>query len=142
MLLEEFTKLTGFQPTEDYYHTVIEPVYNRTTIEKKEWCKLWKAQNGIQKAYDALKEQAAGDYLRVLDLENKLRETNNQLERERKQFGEFLICQMAQADTKEMRKMAIEMMGKKGYYQFLLRYNVPLTEEDKNGILEILANEQ
>ena len=53
MLYSEFTKLAGFEVTEGYYHNVIEPEYNRSTLDKTEWVKLWKKDGGIQKAYDA-----------------------------------------------------------------------------------------
>jgi uncharacterized protein involved in exopolysaccharide biosynthesis len=80
MLISEFIDRTGFRPTEDYYHTVIEPEYNASDLEKDAWCKQWKKNGGIQKAYDALKEQAANEYANVLSLENevkKLKEMND-----------------------------------------------------------------
>ena len=80
MLISEFIDRTGFRPTEDYYHTVIEPEYNRSNLDKDAWCKQWKKNGGIQKAYDALKEQAANEYANVLSLENevkKLKEMND-----------------------------------------------------------------
>lgn len=80
MLISEFIDRTGFRPTDDYYHTVIEPEYNKSDLDKDAWCKQWKKQGGIQKAYDALKEQAANEYANVLSLENevkKLKELND-----------------------------------------------------------------
>lgn len=80
MLISEFIDRTGFRPTEDYYHTEIEPEYNRSNLDKDAWCKQWKKNGGIQKAYDALKEQAANEYANVLSLENevkKLKEMND-----------------------------------------------------------------
>ena len=53
MLYSEFTKLAGFEVKESYYHEVIEPEYNRSTLEKADWVKQWKKDGGIQKAYDA-----------------------------------------------------------------------------------------
>ena len=66
MTIQEFTDRTGFAPTESYYHSVIEPEYMASNIEKDAWCKQWKRNGGIQKAYDALREQAANDYAKVL----------------------------------------------------------------------------
>lgn len=80
MLISEFIDRTGFRPTEDYYHTVIEPEYEKSDLDKDVWCKQWKKNGGIQKAYDALKEQAANEYANVLSLENevkKLKEMND-----------------------------------------------------------------
>lgn len=79
MLISEFIDRTGFRPTEDYYHTVIEPEYNASDLEKDAWCKQWKKNGGIQKAYDALKEQAANEYANVLSLESKNRELNKMI---------------------------------------------------------------
>lgn len=53
MNIQEFTKLAGFQPTESYYHNVIEVEYMDSDIQDKaEWVKEWKKQGGIQRAYD------------------------------------------------------------------------------------------
>ena len=58
MMLEEFIKLTGFTPDQNYYTKVIEQEYMNSKLEKKEWCEQWLANGGIQKAYDAMKEKA------------------------------------------------------------------------------------
>lgn len=73
MMINEFVDLTGFKPTDDYYHTEIEPIYERSDMDKRDWCKQWKKNGGIQKAYDALREQAANDYAKVLSLENDVK---------------------------------------------------------------------
>lgn len=52
MLLSEFAKLTGFNPTPECYHDFIEPQYNGSTLQKDEWCKKWKKDHGIARAYD------------------------------------------------------------------------------------------
>ena len=58
MMLEEFIKLTGFTPDQDYYYLFIENEYMNSKLEKKEWCEQWLRNGGIQKAYDAMKEEA------------------------------------------------------------------------------------
>ena len=80
MLISEFIDRTGFRPTEDYYHTVIEPEYNASDLEKDAWCKQWKKNGGIQKSYDAMSKEAANEYCKVLSLEEevkKLKELND-----------------------------------------------------------------
>ena len=57
MMLEEFSKLTGFTPDKDYYTNVIEQEYMNSKLEKKEWCEQWLANGGIQKAYDYMKNE-------------------------------------------------------------------------------------
>lgn len=53
MLLQEFTNLTGFTPTADYFNRVIHPAYMESDLDKEAWCKQWKKKGGIQEAYDA-----------------------------------------------------------------------------------------
>lgn len=57
MMIEEFAKLTGFTPDNDYYTNVIEQEYMNSTLEKKEWCEQWLENGGIQKAYDYMKNE-------------------------------------------------------------------------------------
>ena len=54
MLYSEFTKLAGFEVKESYYHNVIEPEYDNSSLDKFEWVKQWKKDGGIQKAYEDL----------------------------------------------------------------------------------------
>ena len=56
-MIEEFIKLTGFTPDQDYYTNVIENEYMNSKLEKKEWCEQWLANGGIQKAYDYIKNE-------------------------------------------------------------------------------------
>ena len=46
MMINEFVDLTGFKPTDDYYHTEIEPIYERSDMDKRDWCKQWKKNGG------------------------------------------------------------------------------------------------
>lgn len=57
MMLEEFSKLTGFTPDQDYYTNVIEQEYMNSDMDKREWCKKWLKDGGIQKAYDYIKNE-------------------------------------------------------------------------------------
>ena len=57
MLLQEFTKLTGFTPTEEYFNGVIHPVYMVSSMDKVAWCKKWKRNGGVQTAYNAMTEE-------------------------------------------------------------------------------------
>lgn len=56
MLLEEFAKLTGFTPDQEYYHAYIEPEYLESDLDKISWCKQWVKNGGIQKVYNDLNE--------------------------------------------------------------------------------------
>ena len=52
MLQEEFEKRVNFKVSSECYHTLIEPEYNNSYLNKDTWCKQWKRKGGIQKAYD------------------------------------------------------------------------------------------
>ena len=56
MTLEEFSKLTGFKPDQEYYHAYIEPRYLESDLDKRDWCKQWVKKGGIQKVYNDLNE--------------------------------------------------------------------------------------
>ena len=56
MMLEEFAKLTGFKPDQEYYHAYIEPKYIESDLDKSDWCKQWVKKGGIQKTYNDLNE--------------------------------------------------------------------------------------
>lgn len=51
MLKSEFIERTNFQVTDECYHKFIEPEYNDSTLDKDEWCKQWKRNGGIARAY-------------------------------------------------------------------------------------------
>ena len=93
MMLEEFAKLTGFMPDNDYYVNVIEREYNNSVLDKREWCKKWIENGGIQKAYIAMKnerymykasyEQVVHGYRSLRDDYEKLLKEKNELLKER-----------------------------------------------------------
>lgn len=100
MMLEEFAKLTGFTPDQDYYVNVIEREYNCSVLEKREWCKKWLENGGIQKAYIAMKnerymykasyEQVVHGYRSLRDDYEKLLKEKNELLKERDEALEKL----------------------------------------------------
>ena len=79
MLIKEFIERTGFTPTDDYDHKEIEPEYNHSKLEKDDWCREWKKNGGIQKAYDAMCKDAANNHLRVKELESVIDENTQKL---------------------------------------------------------------
>lgn len=100
MMLEEFAKLTGFTPDPDYYVNVIEREYNNSVLDKREWCKKWLKDGGIQKAYIAMKnerymyqasyEQVVHGYRSLRDDYDKLLKDKNNLLKERDESLEKL----------------------------------------------------
>ena len=100
MMLEEFIKLTGFTPDQDYYLNVIEREYNNSVLDKREWCKKWLESGGIQKAYVAMRneryiykasyEQVVHGYRSLRDDYDKLLAEKNDLIKERDESLENL----------------------------------------------------
>lgn len=148
MLKTEFIERTGFKPTDDYYHTVIEPEYEKSDIDKDAWCKQWKKNGGIQKAYDAMCEEAANEYGRTLSLEADikiLKEERETLMQERREKIEervdmafFLIEQAQKWSASDLREKAIEMIGERAYIRYKLEHDMKLWEADRQLILENL----
>lgn len=93
MLLEEFSKLTGFTPGNDYYHAHIEPEYIESDLDKISWCKQWVKNGGIQKVYNDLNEvcdiyknsyeNTVNEYRSLRDDYDKLLKEKNDLLEER-----------------------------------------------------------
>lgn len=158
MLISEFIDRTGFRPTEDYYHTEIEPEYNNSNLDKDAWCKQWKKNGGIQKAYDAMCKQAANDYAQVLTLQSRVKELEehngklidecNQLNVAKENLDDlhaemiemtvFIIEQAEKYSSNELREKAIEMMGEREYIAFKINHDLNLWQADKNLIIELL----
>lgn len=162
MLISEFIDRTGFRPTEDYYHTVIEPEYNASDLEKDAWCKQWKKNGGIQKAYDALKEQAANEYANVLSLESKNRELNKMIAsmdedltkykelsetamsdlnaaQEREQSMMYELLEISEKySSAELREIVINAIGFKAYIAYKFEHDKCIWQLDRDKIIENL----
>ena len=105
MTLQEFTKLTGLNPTEDYYHTVIEPEYNRSTLEKQDWCAKWVANGGIQRAYDALKTELSDAQKFSAEEIKQLEEVVDKLQKENTELEDKIIeLNKSQEDVKKIKE--------------------------------------
>lgn len=162
MLISEFIDRTGFRPTEDYYHTVIEPEYNASDLDKDAWCKQWKKNGGIQKAYDALKEQAANEYANVLRLESKNRDLNKMVASmgedltkytelsetamsdlneayEREQSMMYELIEISEKySSAELRKIVINAIGFRAYIAYKFEHDMAIWQLDRDEIIENL----
>ena len=162
MLISEFIDRTGFRPTEDYYHTVIEPEYNASDLEKDAWCKQWKKNGGIQKAYDAIKEQAANEYANVLSLESKNRELSKMIAsmdedltkykelsetamsdlnaaQEREQSMMYELLEISEKySSAELREIVINAIGFKEYVSYKFEHDMAIWQLDRDKIIENL----
>lgn len=152
MLIKEFIDRTGFTPTDDYYHREIEPEYNRSNLDKDDWCKEWKKNGGIQKAYDALREEATENHLRVQELNELVDEKTQTLadyfktiqELEPKataydSMADFIMEQAEKWSASDLRMKAIEMLGPREYLRRKIERKVNLWTADRELLVELLT---
>ena len=132
MLLHEFIERTGFTPTEDYYHKEIEPEYNRSNLEKDDWCKEWKKNGGIQKAYDYMCREAANEHCMALSLK-----ADNKALKE--SMADFLIEQAEKWSASDLREKAIAMLGAREYLRRKIERKLTLWTADRELLVEILT---
>lgn len=158
MLQSEFEERVGFTVTSDCYHECIEPEYDASKLEKDEWCKQWKKDHGIQRAYSwmakrveelekSIKEMSQvfeDNVAKQLEIE-RLRAENdmisNCLDARNKQLSDlniFMIEQSNAYSSSELRAKAIKLMGAKEYLRYKLANNLSLWEADRNMLIDII----
>ena len=158
MTQQEFEQRVGFTVTVDCYHKCIEPEYNASKLEKDEWCKQWKKDHGIQRAYSwmakrveelekSIKEMSQvfeDNIAKQLEIE-RLRAENdtisNCLDARNKQLSDlniFMIEQSNAYSSSELRAKAIKLMGAKEYLRYKLANNLSLWEADRNMLIDII----
>ena len=158
MLQQEFEQRVGFTVTSDCYHECIEPEYDASKLEKDEWCKQWKKDHGIQRAYSwmakrveelekSIKEmsQVFEDNIAKQQEIERLRAENdmisNCLDARNKQLSDlniFMIEQSNAYSSSELRAKAIKLMGAKEYLRYKLANNLSLWEADRNMLIDII----
>ena len=158
MTQQEFEQRVGFTVTVDCYHKYIEPEYNASKLEKDEWCKQWKKDHGIQRAYSwmakrveelekSIKEMSQvfeDNIAKQMEIE-RLRAENdmisNCLDARNKQLSDlniFMIEQSNAYSSTELRAKAIKLMGAKEYLRYKLANNLSLWEADRNMLIDII----
>lgn len=158
MTQQEFEQRVGFTVTVDCYHKYIEPEYNASKLEKDEWCKQWKKDHGIQRAYSwmAKRVEELEKYAREMGhvfADNKAKEqeikllrieletVSNSLAERNKQLSDlniFIIEQSNAYGSPELRDKAIKLMGAKDYLRYKLMNNLTLWEADRNMLVDII----
>ena len=135
---KEFEQRANFKVSTDCYHSLIEPEYNASKLDKDEWVKEWKKNGGIQDAYDWEKKRADNCQKNnkalteeSIEMDEKLAEQTHANMR----LAEYLIEKGTQYSDSEMLNKAKGLLGEKRYISFKLRNNLELTEEDKELIL-------
>ena len=158
MLQQEFEKIVGFTVTSDCYHKYIEPEYGASKLDKDDWCKQWKKDHGIQRAYSWMAkrveelEKSTKEMSQVFDdnvakeqeinrLRIELETVSNCLDARNKQLSDlniFMIEQSNAYSSTELRAKAIKLMGAKEYLRYKLANNLSLWEADRNMLIDII----
>ena len=158
MLQQEFEERVGFTVTSDCYHECIEPEYNASKLGKDEWCKQWKKDHGIQRAYSwmAIRVEELEKFAKEMgdvfadneakvqeidDLKTSLESVSDSLASRNKQLSELLCFMIEQSNaysSTELRAKAIELMGAKEYLRYKLANNLTLWEADRNMLMDII----
>lgn len=158
MLQSEFEERVGFTVTADCYNQFIEPEYSVSKLEKDEWCKKWKKDQGIQRAYswmakkvEALSKCYDDASKKLADYDARVKEINllkdeaqvnaDTLADRNKQISDlcaFLIEQSQTLGTMELRNKAIQLMGAKDYLRYKLVHDIPLWEADRNLLIDFI----
>ena len=158
MLQQEFEERVGFTVTSDCYHVCIEPEYNASKLGKDEWCKQWKKDHGIQRAYSWMAKRVEelekrtkemGNILadneakvqEIDDLKTSLESVSDSLASRNKQLSELLCFMIEQSNaysSSELRAKAIKLMGAKEYLRYKLANNLSLWEADRNMLIDII----
>lgn len=138
MMKQEFEERANFKISLECYHSLIEPGYNASKLDKDEWVKEWKKNGGFQKAYDWEKERAnkcqKGNKALTeesIEMDEKLAEQTHANMR----LAEYLIEKGTQYSDSEMLNKAKGILGEKAYITYKLENNIELTDEDKKFIL-------
>lgn len=135
---QEFEERANFKVSLECYHSLIEPGYNASKLDKDEWVKEWKKNGGFQKAYDWEKErvnklQKGNKALteESIEMDEKLAEQTHANMR----LAEYLIEKGTQYSDSEMLNKAKGLLGEKAYITYKLENNIEMTDEDKKFIL-------
>ena len=135
---QEFEERANLKVSLGCYHSLIEPGYNASKLDKDEWVKEWKKNGGIQDAYDWEKKRAdtcqKGNKALTeesIEMDEKLAEQTHANMR----LAEYLIEKGTQYSDSEMLNKAKGILGEKAYITYKLENNIELTDEDKKFIL-------
>ena len=138
MMKQEFEERANLKVSLGCYHSLIEPGYNASKLDKDEWVKEWKKNGGVQAAYDWEKNRAdtcqKGNKALTeesIEMDEKLAEQTHANMR----LAEYLIEKGTKYSDSEMLNKAKGILGEKDYITYKLENNIELTDEDKKFIL-------
>lgn len=124
MMKQEFEERANLKVSLGCYHSLIEPGYNASNLDKDEWVKEWKKNGGVQAAYD-------WECAKRIKAEKAAKGA----EGEKTNMAKALIKKADQFKDEEMNRMAIAIIGERDYLVYKLENQLKLTEDDKKRIL-------
>ena len=124
MMKQEFEERANLKVSLGCYHSLIEPGYNASKLDKDEWVKEWKKNGGVQAAYD-------WECAKRIKAEKAAKGA----EGEKTNMAKELIKKADQFNDEEMNRMAIAIIGERDYLVYKLENQLKLTEDDKKRIL-------
>lgn len=124
MMKQEFEERANFKISLECYHSLIEPDYNASKLDKDEWVKEWKKNGGVQAAYD-------WECAKRIKAEKAAKGA----EGEKTNMAKALIKKANQFNDEEMNRMAIAIIGERDYLVYKLENQLKLTVDDKKRIL-------
>ena len=124
MMKQEFEERANLKVSLGCYHSLIEPGYNASNLDKDEWVKEGKKNGGVQDAYD-------WECAKRIKAEKAAKGA----EGEKTNMAKALIKKADQFNDEEMNRMAIAIIGERDYLVYKLENHLKLTEDDKKRIL-------
>ena len=124
MMKQEFEERANLKVSLGCYHSLIEPGYNASKLDKDEWVKEWKKNGGVQAAYD-------WECAKRIKAEKAAKGA----EGEKTNMAKALINAACRFNDEEMNRMAIAIIGERDYLVYKLENQLKLTEDDKKRIL-------
>ena len=117
-------------PSEDYYHKVVEPRYNSSSLQKEEWVSLWEKMGGSY-AYEYAKT------VQIKEFEEGLENLNKYKEKRAKEMCEVLV----QEGPQTLAEYVIRMVGNRAYFLACLAAG-KLQPEQQENLYKILSAEK
>lgn len=119
MLQKEFEERVQFQVTDQEFKSINDQ-YMKTDLDKDQFCLLYKTSPALAK--------------HVSDVTSE----KKQLSDENKDLGYFLADQYQKLKAEDLRKKAVQILGKRAYLLYIIQNGYDITDSDKDIILDLI----
>lgn len=134
MTKKEFEERTGLKTDADEYADIERMYMAAGEMDKDDFCRCWR-QTGKNPLTQVLFRQAEV-------LKGQLAERNNELEdmQQRKvELAEFLIGKACAYEDTDFYREAVKLVGQRAVVMMKMNMDLPLWEEDKKFVMEVLS---